>query len=129
MTAAVTATSPNSPAGDVLIENLRRWLRFCGYRDGAVFEFQVFKATGRYKKENRFAHATDTNTIIRLAREAEDFDCPGIYTIVNDSKAEVATRVELGKWHVLEKGESTSNNDIAARRVLYIDFDWKRPKN
>ena len=51
-----------------------------------------------------------------------------MFFIINAIHPAVASRAEPGRWHDAKQGESTTDSDIIARRVLYIDIDAKRPK-
>lgn len=109
--------------------NVLRWLAFHGHREDEPIELQAINiAKGSGYTESRFAHATDADTIVQLLTDADRWDVPAIYFIANEVDPAVATRAEPGKWHVMPKGESTSDAEIASRRVLYVDVDARRAK-
>jgi hypothetical protein len=112
--------------------NLRRWLAFAGYADGTPYELQALKVrprAGSDYRPNKFAHVDSLDAGIKLLESGERFDCPGLYTIANPLRPGVATREQLNSWHQMAKGESTTDDDIAARRFLIVDIDAERAKN
>lgn len=111
--------------------NVERWLAFHGHTEGEPIELQALDvSTGRGSyRENRVAYAHDAAAIVALLSEAERWSAPGVYFIANEIDPAVVTRVlSSDKWHAMDKGRSTSDADIASRRVLYVDIDAKRPK-
>lgn len=115
-------------AEEGLEPNLRRWLAFLGYADGDVIELQALHVpSGRYE-ESRVAHAKTIDQAIALAVEADRLKAQGLYLIANSVDPAVATRGPVGKWRVMPKGVSTTDNEIAARRVLFVDVDARRVK-
>ncbi len=117
-------------AREGIAANVRRWLAFHGHADGEPIELQALNvATGRGSyTESRVAYAFDGETITRLLVEYEAWSCPAAYFIANEVDPAVATRIQAGRWHPMQKGESTSDAEIASRRVLYVDVDAKRAK-
>ncbi|HEY2513065.1 MAG TPA: hypothetical protein VGI39_19490, partial [Polyangiaceae bacterium] len=75
----------------------------------------------------RFAHGDSLEAAVDLLTAAERFGATGIYVVANRIDDAVATRREPRKWHDALKGQSTTDRDIAARRVILIDIDAKRP--
>jgi KaiC/GvpD/RAD55 family RecA-like ATPase len=114
--------------GDSLEVQLGRWHRFAGAP--AWLELQAIKIRGERSafRTSRYAHADDVRTAARLAATADRWPCPGVYLIGNTICDAVPTRDAPGQWHDLDKGEGTSDAEIAARSVLFIDIDAKRPK-
>ncbi len=110
--------------------NVRRWLHFVGAKQGDWIEVQAVEVPDRGGKwtSTRFAHAGDAETLIKLLAEADTWGAPGIYYVANRIDPAVATRKLAGSWHVAPKGESTTDRDIRARNVLYVDIDVERPK-
>jgi hypothetical protein len=108
--------------------NLGRSIRFLGHREGDVVELQVLDAlTGRMRSA-QVAHADSFPTALRLVSKAETFDCSGVYLIGNRLDPAVATRAGCGQWITSLKGSSTTDRDITARTMLFVDFDAPRPK-
>ncbi len=111
--------------------NARRWARFWGWRPGDVMEVQALDApagpSGR-ARVNRFAHAPDPDALVQLLATGERMHAVGVYTVANAVDPAVATRAESSRWHELRKGESTTDADVRARRVLFLDVDVKRPR-
>jgi hypothetical protein len=112
---------------DGIEPNFQRWMRFAGIVPGEWLELQVLGLQTAYGDRTRFAHADSLETATRLLAAAERFNASGTYIIANRVNDAVATRREPGKWHDALKGQSTTDKDIAARRVLLIDIDAKRP--
>jgi hypothetical protein len=110
-------------------QRVKHWLRFIGWT-GEPIEMQALKVRrGNRYRGNYFAHAADVTTISKLLTEADEWDAPAVYYIMNAIDPAVATRAAVGAWHEADKGEATSDNDIATRRVLFVDVDSSRPKN
>jgi replicative DNA helicase len=109
--------------------NVRRWLRLVGVKHGDWIETQAIEvpeARG-FRTVTRFAHAGDAETLIRLLAEADRWEAPGIYVIANRVNPAVATRKPAGQWHNAQPRESTTDRDIEARTVFYVDVDVERP--
>ncbi len=113
-----------------LAPNVRRWFAIHGHVAGEPMEMQAINVAkgGSSYTESRFAHAFDVETCIRLLEQTDTWEVPAIYLIANEVDPAVATRAEPGRWHPMQKGESTSDAEIRSRRVLYIDIDAKRAK-
>lgn len=114
--------------GEGISPNFRRWCRFAGVREWV--ELQALHVHERYGQDRSYvAHASTSDVAIKLLREREQAsDCPGIYTVANKIDPAVATRQEPGKWHPAAKGSSTTDREIRARTVLFVDVDAVRPK-
>lgn len=108
--------------------NVRRWLRFQGATQGEWIEAQALVVPDGKWTSNKFAHAGDAATLVKLLAQADTWNAPGIYVIANRIDPAVATRKPAGSWHVASKGEGTSDRDVRARAVFYIDIDVERPK-
>jgi hypothetical protein len=108
--------------------NVRRWLRLQGATAGEWVEAQALNVPDGKWTSNRFAHAADSATLVRLLGQADTWGAPGIYVIANRINPAVTTRRPPGTWHVAQKGEGTSDRDIRARAVFYVDVDVERPK-
>lgn len=110
--------------------NLRRQLRFIGAR--GVVELQVVgvrrNAQDSYEKV-KAAHATSSSSAVALSNDADAWHAQGQYIISARLKAGVESRRGPDAWHELGKGSSTTDNDVAARRILPIDLDVARPAN
>jgi putative DNA primase/helicase len=111
-----------------LAPNVRRWLRLQGATAGEWVEAQALHVPDGKWTSNRFAHAPDSATLVGLLGQADTWGAPGIYVIANRIDPAVATRRASGTWHTAQKGEGTSDRDIRARAVFYVDVDVERPK-
>jgi hypothetical protein len=109
---------------EVLVE---RWLAFRGTLPGEPVEIQALHIPGRYQ-DNRFAHSTTAAGLVALLTQADRYQAQGIYYIANRVDAAVASRAEIDRWHPSQKGESTTDSDIRARCLLFVDVDARRPK-
>lgn len=116
-------------AGDSIEEQLARWHRFAG--EPKWIELQALKITGDRSswEASRYAHCDSVSTAARLAATADKWPCPAVYLITNPILDAVASRANAGQWHDMRKGEGTSDAEIAARSVLFVDIDARRPKN
>jgi P4 family phage/plasmid primase-like protien len=108
--------------------NVRRWLRFQGATAGEWIEAQALAVPDGKWTSNKFAHAGDAATLVKLLAQADTWNAPGIYVIASRIDPAVATRKPAGAWHVAPKGEGTSDRDVRARAAFYIDIDVDRPK-
>lgn len=109
------------------VANSERWRLFAGGRK--YHELQALNVRFGNAVRTYFAHAQDASQMTNLVLRAEkEFDCAGIYVLANPIKPAVATRAEVSKWHPAQKGESTTDSDIAARMVFVCDVDAVRPK-
>ncbi len=107
--------------------NVRRWLRFANVRPGDVVEIQALKVQfGNGGDRTYVAHASSTTEVLRLLDEAKQYKCPGIYFIANRVNPAVASRLGLDKWNPAPKGTSTTDRDIIARTIAFIDVDSER---
>ena len=111
---------------DGLDPNILRTLAFVGCK-GPV-EFQALNVKqGRYAV-SRAAHAVDIAAAVELSNAAERWPSDGVYIIPAVLRAGVETRNSApGSWFDMAKGASTTDSDIAARLVLSVDCDVKRP--
>ncbi len=113
-------------AGDGLEANVKRWLHFQGWQPGDYIETQALNVRG----SQYAAHAPDSDTLVRLLADGEEPGvAQGIYVIANRVSTAVATRKTPSTWHLAVKGESTTDQDIKERAVLYVDVDFARPTN
>lgn len=111
--------------------NIGRWLDFAGCTPGETwFELQALGVpTNRNFEETRHAHARSVTEAAVLLAQAEKFNAPGVYIIANQINPAVTARDNSrNAWLTAKKGVSTTDLDIAARTVLYIDIDAKRTK-
>jgi hypothetical protein len=115
-----------------LAPNLARVLAFLGWTEGEVVEIQALdvpadKSAGRWKdRTNWVAHASTLAEATRIATEADRWRAQGVYLVLNRVKPGVQHRLGPGAWHEMQKGQSTTDADIASRRVLYFDMDPER---
>lgn len=114
-----------------ILDNFDRWLRFIGHTDGVPIELQVVDMETNYGGvQSRYAYARTLAEAVRLLEESEKWkNAPAAYTIVNDIDPAVATRKAGATWHNARKGHSTSNVDICARTVVFVDVDAKRVRD
>ena len=112
-----------------LEENIARQLAFLG--NPAIVEFQ---SLGWKRRANdtfehvRAAHALSLDEAIRLCIEADKANTHGVYILPAPLHPGVETRhAPPGTWFEIPKGGGTTDSDIAARLVLAVDFDVKRP--
>ena len=117
----------SSAAEEGLAPNFARWIRFLGVDNGEWMELQVLGVKAQYGDRSHVAHANSPETALALVEAAERFRATGVFCIANQINPGVASRQQPFKWHVAQKGVSTSNRDIVARRVLFIDIDAVRP--
>jgi replicative DNA helicase len=115
-------------AAEGLEANIGRWLRFQGLAAGQAIELQALKVPDGKYISNRVAYAFDETTVVRLLAEADKWGAPAVYVILNQVDDAVATRIPPGRWMPAQKGEATTDADIAKRLVLYLDFDPRRPR-
>ncbi|HEY5148136.1 MAG TPA: hypothetical protein VII82_15285, partial [Polyangiaceae bacterium] len=112
--------------GEGLEPNLRRMLGFVGPR-GAL-EFQALGVRDGRFETNRATHSRSARDAVALCTTADGWTCDGLYVVPAVLRAGVETRRSApGAWYDMRKGESTSDGDIAARLVLGVDCDVKRP--
>jgi RecA-family ATPase len=78
--------------------------------------------------QSLYAHAKTLDEALKHAQTAAAFDCAGLYVIANLPNPEIAYRAGTEAWHPIGKGAGTSDAEIDARTVLYVDIDWSRPK-
>jgi hypothetical protein len=110
--------------------NLRRAITFIGGIDGAIElqALEVRKRVGDKFSDNRAAHACNIDEAIALCIEADKWISDGTFLIPARLADGLETRhVAPGRWFDMSKGGGTTDNDIAARCALGIDFDVKRP--
>jgi P4 family phage/plasmid primase-like protien len=102
-----------------------RWCRFAAMGEHPV-ELQSLAVRERYGTRTMCAHtrAADAEALLAVG---EEFPGTGVYVVANRINDAVTTRVEPGRWHRLERGASTSDRDIVARHVVFIDIDAIRP--
>jgi P4 family phage/plasmid primase-like protien len=117
----------SSATDEGLAPNFARWMRFLGVENGDWLELQVLGVRGQYGDRSHVAHANSPETALSLVEAAERFRATGVFCIVNQINPGVASRQQPFKWHAAQKGVSTSNRDIVARRALFIDVDAVRP--
>lgn len=122
-------SQPEARLGGSLEDNLRRQLAFLG--NPAIIEIQSLG--WRRRKEDTFertraAHATTIQSAITLCEQGDAAESHGVYLIPATLHPGVDTRNSVqDRWHELVKGSSTVDPDVAARLVLAVDFDVKRP--
>ncbi len=116
-----------SAAEEGVMPNFSRWLGFLGVRPGEWIELQVLGEKTRYRERSLFAHVDSSEVAHALLDLAEHFSASGIFCIANVINPAVTTRREPRRWHEALKGTSTTDRDIIARRVLFIDVDALRP--
>lgn len=90
-------------------------------------ELQALVVRERYGTRTLCAHARDDAAIEALLAVGDELPGSGVYVVANRINDAVTTRLEPGRWHRLERGVSTSDRDIVARHVLFIDIDATRP--
>lgn len=114
-------------ASEGMTPNFLRWLGFLGVEPGDWIELQVLGEQTRYGDRSRFAHADTPEVALALLASAEHFRATGVFCIANRINAAVTTRYDARQWHEARKGASTTDRDITARRVLFVDVDAVRP--
>lgn len=114
---------------DGLAVNLERQLTFVG-ADGYI-ELQALHVRLPRKsfRPNFAAHTDSLEVAVALCESSLVSDAQGIYIIPARLKPGVETRRPLNRWNDVPKDEGTTDNDIAARTVLPVDLDVKRPKH
>jgi hypothetical protein len=130
-TAAAEHTIENaldSVRHDSLEQQVARWFRFAGSPPWLELQALKIRVDAGAWERSKYAHADDVKTAARLAAVADKWLAPAVYVIANGIADGVSTRATPGHWHDAKKGESTSDADIAARTVLFIDVDARRPK-
>ncbi len=131
MSGAMTATELRdrleAAAKRGIADNFHEFLTYLGHEVGKPIELQALNVPNGYAPKNHFAHATDSRAATRLLAEMEE-KAPASYAILNAVDPAVATRAIAGQWHIAEKGQATSDNDIQCRRAAYVDIDADRPK-
>jgi hypothetical protein len=131
---APVAASPSShpvetALGGSLEDNLHRQLAFLGFGAALpIIEFQSLAVkTGRFE-HTKAAHATSFDMALALCKEADAWNSNGVYILHARLHPGVETRYSSpGRWFELPKGGGSTNNDVAARLVLALDFDVHRP--
>lgn len=117
-------------AAEGLAPNLQRFLVFLGWVPGEVLELQALevpRSRNPWRDGGSYvAHATTSDAILALANEVERWGGPGVYAIFNRIAAAVAGRYQGNTWNLMQKGASTSDAEILARRLAYIDLDAVR---
>lgn len=114
-------------AAEGLAPNLERFLRFLGWQEGEWLELQALGVPdGPRWKNNKAARASTLAELTRLAVQGDTAKGMGVYAIFNRIKPAVTARHAQNAWFVMGKGESTADQDIAQRRLLYIDLDPER---
>ncbi len=119
--------------GEGIEANLRRQCAFLGIEGAGLVELQTLPPTYVDKTRlddrpvARFAFAAGVDEAVRLAEAAENsYQYQGIYLVPNRINPAVACKAPWGQWHPQQKGQGTRDEDIEARRVVYVDFDPKR---
>jgi putative DNA primase/helicase len=107
--------------------NFARWLRFLGAQDGEWLELQALACKTGHIERTRFAHADSLGAAVALLENAEYFEAAGVFMIANQINPAAATRRDPRQWHDALKGASTTDRDIMARRLLFVDVDAVRP--
>ncbi len=111
---------------EAFLPNLQRW-----------FRFQAWSRTKRSNSKRLVStRATGKPTTSRTCDHPKQqpfwrpkWSCtPLASTIANQINPAVPTRSTGGQWHRAKKGASTTDADIVARRVIFIDQDARRPK-
>lgn len=131
---SIEASAPSIEArlaiavGEGLEPNFRRWLEFASPQPEWI-ELQALACREGHGARNRFAHAEGADAAVRLLAEGKRFGATGLYVIANRLHPSVASRAAVGAWHNAVKGASTTDRDITARRVLFIDVDAERPSS
>ncbi|MCE7892310.1 MAG: hypothetical protein DYH12_21840 [Sorangiineae bacterium PRO1] len=130
MTGRSLLTRLEHAAAEGLEANLRRYLRFLGWTPGEPIELQALsvpEARNPWRKAGNYAaHASTLPALVRLAAEADAWGAQGVYLLFNQIKPAVQHRHQLDAWYLMGKGDSTQDQDIARRRLAYIDMDPER---
>lgn len=113
-------------AAEGLEPNIRRFMRFRG--PSYPCELQALSIAETRFESNRAAHARTEDEAVTLAGQAEAFHALGVFVLFNAVDPAVATRAQPGKWNTSKKGGSTTDADVRARTLLFIDVDAKRPR-
>lgn len=110
--------------------NVARWLDFIGHCDGEWLELQALNVKFGQSTRTYFNHVRVRSQVVNAVQVSErQHDAQGLFFIANQILPAVATRKPACQWHpYTQKGEGTSDADIAARRVLFVDTDALRPK-
>lgn len=140
--ADVPAQSPHIAAlrsallADVQAGPLRSWENqalFLGIEDGHWTELQaLFVPEGRFmatvvQRTNTLASAfAAAMAADNLTRSGAPHGA-GTFIIGNSLVSGVEQRSPAHEWHYLQKGDGTSDGDIARRRFILIDIDPTRP--
>ncbi len=109
--------------------NFNRYLDLIGYQDGEPIELQALDAPSGRFKNSLVAYAFDRPAAAKLLTEADKLNAVGVYAILNCIDPQVATRYQRNTWCPMMKGVATTDSDITHRRVLFFDFDVRRPRN
>lgn len=112
---------------EAFLPNLQRWFRFAGVQPGEAVELQALGVEQRGWETTCFAFARSAEAAAILAADMQS-DATGVYVIANQLNPAVASRATGGEWHRAKKGGSTTDADIQARRVIFIDLDARRPR-
>lgn len=118
-----------SASAESLEANFRRFVVFRGWAPDETIELQALHVPGPGKGRNLSAHATSVDAALRLLAEMEARKPTAIYVIPNRIHPAVATRQAPDRWSEMERGSSTSDDEITDRTMFVIDFDFQRPKN
>ena len=106
--------------------NVRRWFAFAPPGPGECVEVQ---ALGVPQGSGKSCYAARTSTVDELVTVLAMVDRTatppqGVYVVANSV---VARADDVPGWRIMERGESTTDEDIARRTVLYVDLDVQRP--
>jgi energy-coupling factor transporter ATP-binding protein EcfA2 len=108
--------------------NLARFLSFLGWQEGEVLELQALHVPEGRWSASKAAHASTLDTLVRLADQADRWKAQGVYVLFNRIDPGVQHRRGPDAWHLVPKGEGTTDRDIVCRRALYFDFDPQRTR-
>ncbi len=107
--------------------NFDRWHRFAD-NEGKWFELQALGVKDIHGSEYAtVAHTNNVGDAVKLLEDIERYNPTGIYVIANRINNAVTSRSQPHKWQRARKGGSTTDKDIIARQVLFIDVDAERP--
>lgn len=120
--------SLEAAAQEGLAPNIERFLAFLGWTEGEVFELQALHVPDGRWTQSKAAHGASLAELIALAEQADRWKAQGIYALFNRIDPGVQHRRGPGAWHVVPKGEGTTDKDVLGRRALYFDFDPQRTR-
>jgi hypothetical protein len=110
------------------VDALRRQLLFVA--NPGFVEFQALGVRRAYSDSHdrvRAIHVQTPEAARNACMEADGWIAHGIYILSNALKPGVESRHQApGSWYELPKG-GTTDNDVATRLILAIDFDAVRP--